>query len=113
MVPNQKKRSSWIRIRDPTRRVVKRLWQVSLLRSFTDISESPLEWTPGVHGNLDSMVGRWVGWVGLLVGLGWLVGFLGVGGVVQWFEKRMKTGVVKGVVIGFFENVPCYMYFLE
>ena len=27
--------------------------QVSLLRSFTDISENPLDWTPGVHGNLD------------------------------------------------------------
>ena len=25
--------------------------EVSLLRSFTDISESPLDWTPGVHGN--------------------------------------------------------------
>ena len=52
--------------------------------------------------------------VGLLVGLGWLVGWVfGSWGVVQWFEKRMKTGVVKGVGIGFFENVPCYMYFLE
>ena len=30
--------------------------QVSLLRSFTDISENPLDWTPGVHGNLDEMV---------------------------------------------------------
>ena len=26
--------------------------QVSLLRSFADISDSPFDWTPGVHGIL-------------------------------------------------------------